>query len=163
MKMCIASLFYMYLTLCTLYYSILLMRISWVGHELWVALWRGKASGLRTVSSPGEGVCLALALSSADMSHLTVRQIHHSWQRHLTFSTQSINTERGRWRETQIHRDKVLALAQLLLIFSVILPICLSIQGPPGKFIGLEEGSADFQVGANGISFLKKSITTSIL
>lgn len=85
------------------------------------------------------------------MPHPPVAQIHHSWQRYLTFSTQSIHRVGERWRDKHIHLDKVLVLLQLLLIFTVILPIYLSIQGPPGKFIGIEEGSADFQVGANGI------------
>lgn len=57
-----------------------------------------------------------------------------------------------------MRRDKVLALPELVLIFPVILSIYLSIQGPPGKFIGLEEGSADFQVGANGIPFLENQL-----
>lgn len=40
--------------------------------------------------------------------------------------------------------------ALLLLLLSNYVFFHLSIQGPPGKFIGEEEGSAEFQVRSNG-------------
>lgn len=46
---------------------------------------------------------------------------------------------------------------------SVYLSVDVSFQGPPGKFIGGEEGSADFQVRSNDFSFLAKWLSNFII